>query len=955
MAGKKPVFFRILKSIVSFKYPGRSWIAQPIVAAIAVFLCVIVSPVLAQAPLVNSSVHQFTIGEGKTQDLVQQGKKLYDAGQFTLAVKVLQQASAAFRTQGDHLREAMTLSNLSLAFQQLSLWNQAEKSIVQTVNLLKGLNNSQESSKILAQAFDVQGRLQFSQGQAEAALTTWQKAAEIYQQMKDTAGLTRNRINSAQALQVLGRFRQAKKILTEVSQTIQNQPDSSTKASGLLSLGNIMQVVGDLKQSQQVLQQSLALAKATSSDQMIGETLFSLGNLARAQYNTKMALDYYQQAASASTDSTTRIQAHLNRLSLLVETKQFADALALSSQIQSEISNLPASRMVVEAKINFAQSLMKLNSCTSCKTLGPKVGNPPRVAKVFSTELNTDSPKFLVHFNGLGLLARNFSSGRATLSPSSPSLIETSAQILASAVQQAQSLLDLRAESYALGTLGNLYEINQQFNDAQKLTEKALVMAQSLNASDIVYQWQWQLGRIHKQQGNKKGAIVYYSEAFKTLQTLRSDLVAINPNIQFSFRESVEPVYRELVALLLQTENESVQHQESQKPENKKPKNQKSENQKNLQQARFVMESLQIAELDNFFRSACLTAKQELDPIVDKKDSRSAVFYPIILPDRLDVILKLPNQNLRHYKTVIAEDKVEGVVENLREYLGDVTRTSQVKQLSEQIYDWLIQPAEPELSQSGIKTLVFVLDGALRNIPMSVLYDKQQGKYLVEKYAIAVAPGLQLLDPKPLQQVKLNTIIAGVAAERAIENRKFPRLENVPRELQQIQSEVPKTEELLDQKFTENNLQNQLQSLPFTVVHLATHGEFSSDPEKTFVLTWDKLLKVKEFDNLLRVSDTKRSSTIELLVLSACKTAVGDKRAALGLAGVAVHAGARSTLATLWSVDDEYTADLMSRFYLELKAGVNKAEALRRAQLAVFAHQKNPYFWAPFVLVGNWL
>ncbi|WP_339381001.1 tetratricopeptide repeat protein, partial [Brasilonema sp. UFV-L1] len=322
----------------------------------------ILAPVLAQAPLVNSAAHQFTIGEGKIQDLVQQGKKLYEAGQFTLAVKVLQQAVVALRTQGDNLREAMTLSNLCLAFQKLGLWKEAEDAIAQSLNLLKNLPNSQQSSKILAQALDVQGRLQLSQGQAEAAVTTWQKAAEIYQQMKDNAAFTRNRINSAQALQILGRYRQANKILTEISQTLQNQPDSSTKASGLLSLGNIMQVVGNLKESQKVLEQSLALAKATSSHQIIGETLFSLGNTARAQYDTKMALEYYQQAASASTDSTTRIQAHLNRLSLLVETKQFADAFALSSQIQSEISNLSPSRIAVDAKINFAQSLMKLAS-----------------------------------------------------------------------------------------------------------------------------------------------------------------------------------------------------------------------------------------------------------------------------------------------------------------------------------------------------------------------------------------------------------------------------------------------------------------------------------------------------------------------------------------------------------------------------------------------------------------
>ncbi|ARV63167.1 hypothetical protein BZZ01_22420 [Nostocales cyanobacterium HT-58-2] len=895
----------MLKSIFQFKYlVARGWKVQPLLTFIAVFLSVVISPVLAQAPFVYPATQNSIMSQDETQDLVQQGKKLYEAGQFTVAVQVLQQASAAFRNQGESLREAMTLSNLSLAFQQLGLWDQAKKTISQSLSLLKSLNTSQERSKIQAQALDVRGRLELSQGQAEEAITTWQEAAEIYQQIKDSAALTRNRINSAQALQVLGRYRQAKKILTEVSQTLENQPNSPIKASGLLSLGNILQVVGDLKKSQQKLQQSLALAKAISSNQTVGEALLGLGNSARAQDDTKTALEYYQQAVSVSIDPTTRIQAHLNQLSLLVETKQLTNALALLSPIQSEISTLPPSRVAVDAKINFAQNLMKL-------------------------------------------AARE----EGVLKATSASLVRTSAQILATAVQEAQSLQDKREESYALGTLGNLYEINHQLANAQKLTEKALFTAQMINAPDIIYQWQWQLGRIRKQQGDVKNAIAYYSEAFNNLQTLRSDLVATNPDIQFSFRESVEPVYRELVALLLQTENGEQRTQKGVQGSS----HVQSESQANLEQARRVMESLQLAELDNFLRSACLTPKQELDPVVDQKDQQAAVLYPIILPDHLDVILKLPKQELRHYKTIIAQEQVERVVEELREYLRDVTRTSGVKQLSQQIYDWLIRPAQKELSESGIKTLVFVLDAGLRNLPMSVLYDKQQQKYLVEKYAIAIAPGLQLLAPKPLQQVKLNTLAAGVAAGRAIENRKFPPLENVPRELKQIQSEIPTAEELLDQQFTEHNLQNQLQSVPFSVVHLATHGEFSSDPEKTFIVTWDKLLKVKEFDNLLRVNDTRRSNTIELLVLSACKTAVGDKRAALGLAGVAVQAGARSTLATLWSVDDESTANLMSQFYQELKAGVNKAEALQHAQLAIFAQEKSPYFWAPFVLLGNWL
>ncbi|WP_375477664.1 CHAT domain-containing protein [uncultured Nostoc sp.] len=294
-------------------------------------------------------------------------------------------------------------------------------------------------------------------------------------------------------------------------------------------------------------------------------------------------------------------------------------------------------------------------------------------------------------------------------------------------------------------------------------------------------------------------------------------------------------------------------------------------------------------------------------------------------------------------------------IADLGEYLRDITRTSQVKKQSQQLYDWLIRPAEAGLVKSGIKTLVFVLDGSLRNIPMAVLYDKKQQKYLVEKYAIALTPGLQLTDPKPFQQVQLNVLTGGVSEKRQIGDIEFPPLKNVALELKVIQSQVSKTKQLFNQTFTETNLQNQIKKVPFSVVHLATHGKFSSNPEETFILAWDRLLKVKDFVNLFRQSGSSQSNAIELLVLSACQTATGDKRAALGLAGVAVRAGARSILATLWSVDDEFSSKFMSYFYRELKTGVTKAQAVQHAQIAVLNNEKRPYFWAPYVLVGNWL
>lgn len=146
--------------------------------------------------------------------------------------------------------------------------------------------------------------------------------------------------------------------------------------------------------------------------------------------------------------------------------------------------------------------------------------------------------------------------------------------------------------------------------------------------------------------------------------------------------------------------------------------------------------------------------------------------------------------------------------------------------------------------------------------------------------------------------------------------------------------------------------------VPFSVVHLATHGQFSSQADQTFILACPKPIYVDELSGLLQSTAPSQGNALELLVLSACETATGDRRAALGLAGVAVRAGARSTMASLWSLDDESSTLLMSQFYRELTdAKVNKAEALRRAQLAALhsRYYGHPMYWSGWVLVGTWL
>ncbi len=829
-----------------------------------------------------SSVKKYT----NATYLAQKGTEFYAAEQFVKAVNSWQLAAKAFQTQGNILNHAQALNHLSLAYQQLGSYPQATQAIASSLNLLQTgqeISSSKEHLRILAQTLNIQGQLQLAQGQAQLALSTWIKSANTYTQVGDHVGITGNSINLAQAMQVLGLYRQALVTLNSIHETLRSTPDSQLKVAQLNSLGNALRVVGDLDSSRQILQQSLTLAQKLESSSDISAALLSLGNTARTQQDTKAAKAFYQQAVTASTEQITQLQARLNQLSLLLDTKQLNATQALLPEIRAQISELPPSRTTIYAQINFAQSLMQLGQSA----------------------------------------------------PADASLRLDTAQLLAKAIRQAKELGDQPAQAYAQGTLGRLYEQDGQLAEAEKLTQQALVLAQSLNAPEISYRFSWQLGRLLKEKGDSVNAIASYTQAVNNLKSLRRDLIIINPDIQFSFREEVEPVYRELVDLLLRAQDNSQPSQQ------------------NLVQARNVIESLQLAELDNFFRTACLEGNPvQIDQVIDQEDPTSAVLYPIILADRLEIILKLPGQPLRHYQTKIAQDEVEKRIIQLRQNLTKEYLLPEARSLSNQVYNWLIQPAEIDLAKSKVKTLVFVLDGALRNIPMSALYDGQQ--YLIEKYAVALTPGLQLLPPRPIEEVKLNALTAGLT--RA--HQGFSALANVALELNQIKSEVDTTT-LLNEKFTSATLEKELNETSFPIVHLATHGQFSSQAAKTFVLAWDKPINVDELNNLLQLRDTTvRRNPLELLVLSACETAKGDNRAALGLAGVAIRSGARSTLASLWSIDDQGSANLMSEFYRELtQRKLNRAEALRQAQLILLHDLKyqHPRYWASYVLVGNWL
>lgn len=555
---------------------------------------------------------------------------------------------------------------------------------------------------------------------------------------------------------------------------------------------------------------------------------------------------------------------------------------------------------------------------------------------------------------------------RASLQTLVRNSLSKAAMVVSPAIAEAQSLKNHRLEAAARLTLAEVYSTSAKLNvkpeppntvspiwtEVKQLAGQALTLVQGQDAPDLIFQAQRLYAlALSREQGKTPAARAACQVAASTLQANRSNLVAVDQEVQYTFRDSVEPFYRECITVLLPTPQErSDLQQMASKPI-----------QDNLEAARNLVESLQLAELDNFFREACINGQKiKIDDLVNqRKITETAVLYPILLSkSQVGVIAKIPNvPNLQYEGTpqLVARD-LETFLLDFRNQLAN----SQTPSLntSQQIYKWVVRPFQSQLDAQNVKTLVFVPDGPFRNVPMSALHDGE--RYLVEKYAIALSPGLQLLEPKVAERKSLNAVAAGLTYVENPEVQPGPfRWEDIKAEFDALKTTKILTQDpLRDQAFTSQNLTQQLESLPFNVIHLSTHAGFSSRKEDTFIRMADDRITLDRFGEILRRRQQSQTIPLELLVLSACETATGDSRATLGLTGIALKAGARSTVAALWPVLPKATTELIARFYEKLAAAQQnqqtKAQVLQEVQKELLKKYP-PADWAAFVLVGDWL
>jgi len=396
------------------------------------------------------------------------------------------------------------------------------------------------------------------------------------------------------------------------------------------------------------------------------------------------------------------------------------------------------------------------------------------------------------------------------------------------------------------------------------------------------------------------------------------------------------------------------------------------------------IESLEQARLKEFadyfgrdfsqYSISLASIEQTLAEIERQTGNRSAVIYAVTEPDGVKLVLFTAAAEPVTKVIPVNRDQLLGVTNELRVQLTDAFRRRGNGYLkpAQQLYQWLIAPIASELEAAEIDTLLFSMDAGLRTIPMPVLHDGEQ--FLIENYSLSMIPTFSLMNSN--YQPLTNPRILAMGASEFTELNPLPA---VPVELSTIAQEVG-GQVFLNQEFTLENLIQERQRYAYEIIHLGTHADFKSGgPSNSYVQLWNDKLTLAQMQQM-----NWDDPPVELLVLSACRTAVGDNQAELGFAGLAVASGVKSALGSVWQVSDQGTLALMTELYNQLGQTQIKAEALREAQLSMLRGNvvieagqlrgsgtgggvslppqlaelgqvdlSHPYYWSGFMMIGS--
>ncbi|MBF2015490.1 MAG: CHAT domain-containing protein [Rivularia sp. T60_A2020_040] len=899
-----------------------------------------------------------------TNQLVEKGIEYYNNGKFREAVQEWETALNIYQKNQQLPEQAIVRGNLANAFEKLGDLEESIKHWDAAVNLYQIVENPRETGRALtqlAQAYSNSGKYKKA-----IAILCGEEETEI-----EEAEIDDNQINIQKIT------RQSNCLEKSALEISRNQKDIKGEVAALGSLGEAYRLLGKYKLATQYL--GYAQQKIDVDDFSLQSKISnSLGNV----YLGKAQLwSFYADSAKKS---------ELPKFDdIALEAQEFyQDArnnFQNSYQIAVKQNNKPAQMGVLInlIKVDFRSQKLNLFPNNKLQLRNQIDYKTPAIALL--DEL-PDSPQKVFATIDLANLSADENITSPLRCPTKEQLSNGEViTLLNKAIKTGNNIKDSRSESFALGAAGHFYECQKDYKKALELTREALLVADyKLQAQDSLYLWEWQQARLLEKTGNQSETIsAAYERAFQTLEKIRSDIITADRDLQLDFRDVIQPLYRKLASLKL--EKATAETNLSQKL-NKEVKQQNQNNQE-LDTAREIIDSLRLAELQNYFGNDCIAAlitPQKVDELLGGEQGKTAVFSSVFLEDKAAILLSLPDKS-QHIQWIEIEQtnnqkitqkeqlelEIRSFFEELKGqqkfHIEDSPEAQIVYNQSKKLYDWIIRPFEEKgyLNQDKIETLVFVQDGLFRSIPMSALMDKNQGKYLIEKYAIATTPSLRLTAPKTDKRKANRAMIFYFDQASEIDRKVFQPLAFISKEIEALQKVFSNTRQLTDQDLTSSDSNQKPKKTGYPIIHIATHAQFGIIPEDTFlVIGKNQKLTISDLEKTLRKFDDDING-IDLLTLSACQTAAGDERATLGLAGIALEAGVNSALASLWSVDDQSTSILIKNFYANLQAGKSKAQALQQAQLALIHNPnqiseiqekyKKPYYWSPFIMIGNWL
>ncbi len=885
--------------------------------------------------------------KGEATSLSNIGAVYNSLGQYEKAVDFFQQ-SLAIRSQiGDRVAEATSLSNLGKGYLNLKQHQQAADFFQKAVDAYQQIGDRNGESLNLGNLGTAYQRL----NQYQKAADAYQQALTIFKQIGDLQKQSYSLMDLGDVYRTLGQYPKSIDAYTEALAIVRKIGDRETEKNLLNDLGTAQMIVGQYQKAIDFYQRSLALAQQLKDRNGEGNSIIGIGNGYGSLGQYQKAIDFYQQALVLKRQDQD-LQSEAKLLGNLANTYDYLGNLAKAIEFNQQSIEL-------FKKIGDQEGLGKsLNNLGSAYN---SIGNYTKAIAAHQQSLAISQQRGYrageaTSFNNLGITYSNLGQTQKAIELYQQSL----------AISQKNG--DRNGEGLSLGNLGSAYLRLNQYAQAYDSFQKSLAIFKQTGDREKEGLSLSNLGYTLSQQNQPELAILFYKQAINVRESIRKDIRGLSQEDQTSYLQTVAESYKSLANLLLKQGRimEALQVLDLLKVqeiedylENIKGSDRTAQGIGILDAERAISNQSSAISLES---SPALNRqlasqiqqlpKSEINKVpnyLQKIPKGTVLIYPLILGDRLEIILFSPDTLPINRTVNISKAKLESLVNEFKATLIDAG-SEDYQETSTALYNLLIKPIESELIQAKAETILYAPDGVLRYVPLAALSDGKQ--WLIEKYRISNLIAYTLFDFSPQSKISPN-ILAGAFGGKAGE-QKFGQqgLPATLKEVQAIASYFPNSSTLLESNFSRQATESKFKN--YNILHLATHAEFNlGAPDNSFIIfgNGDKI-------RLNEIADWQIPN-IELIVLSACQTGVGKLGSGVEILGFGYQvqkAGAKSAIASLWSVDDAATQALMAAFYKELKTS-NVNEALQKAQVSLIRSKEysHPKYWSAFFAIGNGL